>query len=223
MLVLDLLNKIWHYTMNERYERYSKANRQITHGQQPVTDYCLLRLQESEQWSSSNRVRMASETEGEVIQANGKVFLTNLARRWCSCGHFQENGIPCGHAFSIIRQVQNRSPRDYIPQFFSLTTWRATYSTNLRPVSLEDLSQFNNLVNNQEEGEVVEPTTERRTQGRRQLLRQESGAQRRKIVRAQARLNGVQAPPSHGKGSQACRRCGVYGHNRATCNVELNF
>lgn len=74
LFVLDLLNEIWHYTMHERYEQYSKANRQINRGQQPVTDYCLLRLQGSEQWSSSNRVRMASETEGEVIQANGKAF-----------------------------------------------------------------------------------------------------------------------------------------------------
>lgn len=114
----------------------------------------------------------------------GRLFLRNLARQWCSCGHFQENGIPCRHAFSIIRQVQNHSPGDYIPQFFSLITWGTTFSTNLRPVSLEDLSQFNNLENNQGEGEVVEPIMECRTQGRRQLLRREPGAQRRKIVRA---------------------------------------
>jgi len=165
---------------------------------------------------------MASDIEAEVVQANGKVFLTNLARRWCSCGHFQENGIPCGHAFSLIRQVPNCSPRDYIPHFFLLTTWQATYSLNLRPVSLEDLSQFNNLVNNPDPVRVVEPTSECRAQGRRQLLRQAPGAPRR-LTRAQALLNGEELPPSFGKGSQACRRCGVYGHNRTTCQTELNL
>jgi len=47
--VLNLLNEIWHYAMNKRYEGLAKSMRQIASGEQPVTDYCLLRLQESEQ------------------------------------------------------------------------------------------------------------------------------------------------------------------------------
>jgi hypothetical protein len=65
---------------------------------------------------------MATELEGEVVQANNHVFLVNLATRTCTCGHFEENSIPCRHAFSLIRQLPNRSPRDYVPLFFTVTT-----------------------------------------------------------------------------------------------------
>lgn len=81
---------------------------------------------------------MASRTLREVTQANDRVYIVNLTDRICDCGHFQENGIPCGHAFTYIYAL-NHSPRDYVSHHFSVQTWRNTYLTNLQPVAIENL------------------------------------------------------------------------------------
>ena len=214
--------------MNQRYHRHTEATRLLESRRQLHKEYCLQQLQESEPWSASNRVRITSAVEGEVTPSNNKVFLTNLAHRTCTCGHFQINGIPCGHAFSVIRAFQNRSPREYIPTFFTLATWQNTYRTNLRPISLANLDIIAiqaaaNMQDDVENHDIIEPIKERASIGRPQLARRVAGGQRKRAARAQARLNGSELPPNTGKGSQCCRRCGHFGHNRVTCDVVLNF
>jgi len=41
----------------------------------------------------------------------------------------------------------------------------------------------------------------------------------RKIAAAQRSFTGIAAPMGYGQGSQACRRCKEYGHNRRTCKA----
>jgi len=171
---------------------------------------------------------MASAVEGEVTQSNNKVILTNLAYRTGSCGHFQINGIPCTHAFLVIRAFQNRSPREHIPIFFTLETWQNTYRNTLRQISLASLNPIElqeaaNQIDDLENHDIVEPIKERASIGRPQLARRVAGGQRKSVARAQALLNGTALPPNTGQGSQSCRRCGKFGHNRATCDIELNF
>lgn len=218
--------------MDQRYRRYTCACQLELSHQQLHTDYCLAQLQKSNQWAAQNRVWMATEIEGEVQQANGQIYLVNLEHRICSCGHFQSNGIPCGHAFSVIGQQPNQSPKDYVPFFFLVQTWKETYTSNISPISLDDVSTLLNPVieeNQEQEVEVdilpqiVPPMKERSQTGRPQIQRRQPGGQRTRVARAQALLNGTAEPPQQGKGSQACRRCGTYGHNWKTCIVELNF
>lgn len=84
---------------------------------------------------------MSSQVRGEVNQANDCVYVVDLDLRTCDCGHFQANGIPYGHAFSCIYEL-GKSPRDYVPEAFTIATWRNTYLTNLAPITLDDLSLF---------------------------------------------------------------------------------
>lgn len=88
-----------------------------------------------------NTVRMSSQAKGEVNQANDRVYVVDLDLRTCGCGHLQEDGIPCGHACGRISEL-GKSPRDYVPEAFTIATWRNTYLTNLTPITLNDLSLF---------------------------------------------------------------------------------
>lgn len=214
--ILDLLNEIWSYTMEQRFKRATQANGLLERGEQLHTDYCMQKLQESKQWSLKNEVRMASPTRGIVMQANQKTYAVDLLLRTCTCGHFQANGIPCGHAYSCIKSVGQR-PRDHVPNFFTLAIWRDTYLENLTPITLEELVENPNNV------QCAPPVRERAHMGRPQRVRQNPGGQRKRIARAQAILNNEAAPADHGRGSQSCRRCGEYGHNKRSCNVELDF
>ncbi|KAF8459704.1 hypothetical protein BDZ91DRAFT_741818 [Kalaharituber pfeilii] len=138
-----------------------------------------------------------------------------MLMRSCTCGHFQENSIPCGHAFSFIYALQAKtpkhpSPRSYVPYFFSNQAWKNTYEHNLKPILLSSLEYSPG-------NSCAAPTQERKIRGRPKLTRMTSGAQR-KLAKAQARLNGQTLTiPETGQGSQACGYCGKHGHNQLTC------
>jgi hypothetical protein len=117
--ILDMLNEIWHLTMHQRFERFTIATSLIAKGQ-TLTDFCLKKLLDSRQWAQKYTVRMTSNTQGIVTQANDRVYIVDLNMRICDCGYFQENGIPCGHAFSVIFELGGR-PRDFVPSVFFTT------------------------------------------------------------------------------------------------------
>lgn len=190
--VLDLLSEIWNKTMIERFKRFTEACNK-SH-QQTHTKFCIQKLLQSQQWATQNRVAMSSNTLGIVTQLNGKEFEVNLDQRVCSCGHFLENGIPCGHAFTCIFAIGKR-PRQYVPDHFTIETWKNTYLTNLSPISLEHLNQY-------VEEECDPPVQQRAPMDRPPMLRKIPGYQRKKA--AQAALNQVEQPPVRGKGSQSC-------------------
>lgn len=58
----------------------------------------------------ANTIQISSRTSGIVTQSNHKSFITDLWFRTCTCGYFQENGIPCGHAFTLIYALQVHLP-----------------------------------------------------------------------------------------------------------------
>lgn len=134
--ILNLLHEIWNKTMAERYQRYTDACRMSVH--QTHTDFCLQKLLQSQQWASRNRALMSSQTKGVVTQINGRTYEVDLVARVCECGHFQKNGIPCGHAFSCIFAI-GRRPREYVPEYFTMEAWKNTYLLNLAPISLDNL------------------------------------------------------------------------------------
>jgi len=120
----DLLDAIWHYTMNCRFKRYIKVT-QLGTGSQIHTEFGFQQLPNNQRWAMANSVVLSSLTSGLVTQSNHKTYVTNLHLRTCTCGHFQENGIPCGHAFTLIRSLQSHipvhpNPRDYVPYYFTI-------------------------------------------------------------------------------------------------------
>ena len=209
--ILELLDTIWHYVMNHRFQRLNKAlTCETLH-----TPWCYEHLLNARKWAHANVVQVSSPTSGIVRQANSHTFIVDLITKTCTCGHFQENQIPCGHVFSFVSTLQSCipdhcTPRDYIPKFFLSETWQKTYFSNFSPISLMDISMSH---------EISAPKKERKVQGRPKVKRYIAGEQR-KVSQAQAQLNGQDLAPEKGEGSQACRNCGQYGHNRITCTVE---
>lgn len=87
---------------------------------------------------------MNSAIKGEVEQANDRKYVVDLELSTCDCGHFQENVIPCEHAYSCLHELR-KSTGDYVPEWFSIATWTNTYLSNLHPVSLNNLRQYPNV------------------------------------------------------------------------------
>lgn len=233
--ILDLLNELWHLTMKYRFDRLTLANNLLSKNQK-ITDFALKKLAESQKWAAKNIVRMATEYRGEVSQANDRVYVVDLDTRRCDCGNFQENGIPCGHAFSCILSLK-KSPRDYVPSVFSIETWKNTYTSNFHPVSLNNLERHPNapiqpfLLQSSADPELqpapiplpqCNPPDKRRAPiGRPRIKRLTAETKKKRVTQAQATLNGVVPSISRGPGSQCCGICGKQGHKRTTCTQSV--
>jgi len=170
----------------------------------------------SRECSKRNTVRVVTRTTAQVSQENEKTYTVDLARKTCSCGHYQQNDIPCGHAYSVIIAL-NRARRDYVPAVFSTTTLRNTYSQNIQPVTLAEVDDLLAQHRLQPNSECLPPLKLRQGQGRPRNRRLIRGSQRKQTARAQALLNLKVPPPERGRGSQQCSHCTQWGHNRKTC------
>lgn len=155
---------------------------------------------------------MSSEYKGRVNQANDCVYIVDLEHHKCDCGHFQENDILCGHAFSCIYHL-GQSPCDYVPAHFTVQTWKNTYLLNLEPITLDDLSQYAYLPL----PACIPPEKLRAPAGRSRTVHLTPGSRKKHVAHAQVVLNNENPPPERGPGSQSCQLCGNYGHNRKTC------
>ena len=125
--------------MDTRYQHYSETCQQEEN--QTHTDFAFKQLVISREWSRHNTVRYATRVLGEVTQANDCVYVVDLVRKQYTCGHFQENDIPCGHAFSFILAL-GESPKSYLPVAFQISTWKTTYERNITPITLDDIPAF---------------------------------------------------------------------------------
>jgi hypothetical protein len=107
--VLKMLNGIWHKEMDRRASR--------------------LRFEEGDAFSGQNNVLMHSIPRGigVVIQRDGKRLQVDLEARTCTCKRFQDNGIPCGHALTVIYTC-DRAPAEFFPDYIKTTSWVATYA-----------------------------------------------------------------------------------------------
>jgi len=69
----------------------------------------------NQRWAEANTAQLSSQTCGTVTQRNHKIFTTDLWYRTCTCGHFQSNGIPCGHAFTLVYELQKTTLEQLSP------------------------------------------------------------------------------------------------------------
>ena len=216
--ILDVLDSIWQYVMDIRCTRYIQALQQPP---QIHTPYAHQQLLCNQRCADANTVLLSSHTSGSITQRNNKIFSTDLWYRTCTCAHFQSNGIPCGHAFTLIHKLQSvlpahASPRDYVPYYFTTLAWQQTYEDPLASISLTDLKAkpLGDQV-------LVTPKVERKIMGRPKVKRMVAGESKRHIAKVQAALNGTEVAPNQGAGSQSCILYGKYGHNRRSCEVEI--
>jgi len=69
----------------------------------------------------------------DVITAlQDKHYVADLALQTCEFGWCQVNCIHCGYAVALIAKLR-KHPRDYIPDFIMLDTYRRMYASNIRP------------------------------------------------------------------------------------------
>jgi hypothetical protein len=122
-----------------------------------------------------------------------------------TCGRFQVNDIPCGHAIACLKML-NQASRDHIPEFFSLEHYYYSYEKNVLPINviaLEAQATDNCLPPILKRGRG-RPRTRRIRKGERQL--------RREWRERQGLL-----PDTEGRSANRCRLCGSVGHNSLTC------
>lgn len=179
--ILELLNEIWHITIEERFQRYQKACK--TAQQQIHIDFCLSALVKSRQWAAKNTVRMSTATIGIVEQVNDRSYEVSLEERTCDCGRFQESGIPCGHVFSCMWEL-GKSLRDFVPEEFTIQTWKNTYLSNLAPLSLGKISLLVlESANPISQAHCLLPAEEQTPKGQPQVVRLTASSQRKKTAR----------------------------------------
>ena len=200
--------------MNQRAQRYQTACSQER--QQHWSDFALGQLTISRSWTRRNTVNMANDRLFIVQQINNKQFIVNLEGRTCTCGHYQENGIPCGHALSSIHHI-GQSANAYISDAFSITTLRNTYQSNFNPIVLANLDSF--TLNPQPVPHpCLSPSKLRAKFGRPKVNRATRSSYRSRIAHARTDMAPIsEADHPRPVGQQTCQNCGLPGHNRRTC------
>lgn len=115
----------------------------------------------------------------------------------CSCRGWRLTGLPCFHAIAVIGCL-NRELRDYCSRYFTIDSYRITYSQSVNPItSIDDTWQKDTS----ELAVTVTPPPTRRPPGRpttKQVSAQDVG--RRQLQ---------------------CSRCKGTGHNKSTCKEFL--
>jgi hypothetical protein len=82
---------------------------------------------------------MRIDIQALVLQVNNNVYTVDLETKECSCTVFQENGIPCGHAITIIFARPGRDLVPFMPDILSVATWKLTYNDNFPLVDVSEL------------------------------------------------------------------------------------
>jgi hypothetical protein len=211
--VVEMLDNLWHRVMEKRARRLQAASKALAQGLS-ATPWVEGKVEEARTWALANTVQVSSPIEGRVVQPNGSIHLVNTAARVCSCRRYQENGIPCGHAMTLIFAIGD-AIAPYLPEELSVGRWVATYATPLPPVDVSVLAVL--------EDEVCEPPMTRIPRGRPKKERVRREDVRRPRGRRLRRDHGgllplgaiVAAVPDFVR--SRCSTCGEPGHNARRC------
>lgn len=136
---------------------------------------------------------------GEVYQVydNYRTHIVRITEGSCTCRKWQLSGLPCGHAIAVGKDLGLSDCSQMARHWFKKTTLKATYDPLIFPIG--EVSSWETPNNIQ----VVEPPVmDRRPAGR---------PKNRERIRSKG-----EAPRQI-----SCGRCGVVGHNRATCKQPL--
>ncbi|EOA15446.1 hypothetical protein CARUB_v10004088mg [Capsella rubella] len=143
--------------------------------------------------ASTLKVFFCSDTLFEVH--DGSVQLVDISNQTCSCYGWKPTGLPCQHAIAVLN-TKGRNLYDYCSSFFTVESYRLTYSQALGAVAI-DLALVEAEGSSKEEEEEVLPPLFSRVQGGEKRIKD------RKRGR-----------------SVCCTKCGGVGHNKATCKDD---
>lgn len=148
--------------------------------------------------------RWQNELEFEVDHMYDARRIVNLVERTCTCGRWQLNGIPCGHACCAI-YLHRQRPDDYLDGYYMVDKYMNAYESQIRAMpGPEEWPRVADC------DEMLPPT-----------VRVQPG--RPKKVRRRA----PDEPTNPYKISRAgyvvkCGNCGGNGHNYKGCHLPAN-
>lgn len=121
----------------------------------------------------------------------------DVQEQWCSCGQWQEHGVPCVDACAYFRHIRNQKEddvlRDYVPQQFKFLYHQELMKSNIKPVIIDTLRK---------DGITrPPPATGKRTSGR----------PKKKRLRRRSKFTTTE------ESTISCGKCGQRGHNARTC------
>lgn len=155
---------------------------------------------ESKRLAGGNTAMISSPVHGDVqSRSTQSVYVVDLEQKPCSCGIFQENGIPCQHALRCIYRI-HASPKDSLPELLFIATWKNTYIENWGPISLDNVSPTDST--------CFAPIKQRALVGRPQTTRMETGHQKQKKTRQHQDTDSLSSSPLW-----HCKKCGTVWHN----------
>ncbi|KAK4836178.1 hypothetical protein QYF36_019514 [Acer negundo] len=131
---------------------------------------------------------------GNTFEVGGETIEVVDLDQWdCSCKGWQLTGIPCCHAIAVIGCI-GRNPYDYCSRYFTIESYRLTYSESIHPIP-----DFDRPVQNDSSqiAVTVTPPPTRRPPGRPST---------KKIGSQDVMKRQLQ-----------CSRCKGLGHNKSTC------
>ncbi|XP_056699506.1 uncharacterized protein [Spinacia oleracea] len=180
-----------------------------------ILDLICARKSESAQWLTRLTPSMEEKLEkenlkvsqlqvlisvGSTFEVRGDTVETVDIDQWeCSCKVWQLTGLPCCHAVAVIG-CMGRTLYEYCSQYFSVESYRLTYSETVNPVPSTNGS-FQNDSSQAAVTVTVTPPPTRRPPGR--PTKKLFGSQ--EVVRRQLQ----------------CSRCKGMGHNKSTCKEIL--
>ncbi|GAB4835597.1 hypothetical protein Ancab_039512 [Ancistrocladus abbreviatus] len=131
---------------------------------------------------------------GSTFEVRGETIEIVDIDHWdCSCKGWQLIGLPCRHAIAVITCI-GRSPYEFCSRYFTIESYRLTYSESIHPVPNVDRPLQND---SSQVAVTVTPPPTRRPPGRPTKKRYSS----QEVVKRQLQ----------------CSRCKGVGHNKSTC------
>ena len=113
---IELLDGIWNKTLNLRYERKEQSFQYLPN--EHLTSYGNTLLHLSFQNAQHRTVQLSDEFNGIVTSFTGKRYVVDFQKLICTCGRYQEVGIPMWSRNCMYSQAATPSPWLYSRVFY---------------------------------------------------------------------------------------------------------
>ncbi|CAN6825855.1 unnamed protein product, partial [Brassica oleracea] len=151
-------------------------------------------------------VYQVDQNEFEVKDETMK-YVVDLEKRHCTCNVFDIDKIPCIHAIAAAKYIK-RDENRYVDTSHLTETWAKAYAESIHPGGELSTSTY---IANIDELSCPPPATKKRS-GRPPTKRKRSvgefGVLGSKLMTSKSQ-------------SHKCRRCGIGGHNKITCQRPI--
>lgn len=138
---LKMMDTIWSTTMKTIHDRYHRPQQSLQLADVPLSKF-------KDRLKSSHRYHVFESGNGVYqvqVPDSGSKFTVNLPQRTCTCHNFHEYSGPCAHAITACR-YEIKDPYAYFHWAYTVRSYRKTYHTPMKPVSIEDLASDPDLL-----------------------------------------------------------------------------